>query len=211
MEAGHEHLNHGWRWFFRARIGANGIQKFIGEQLIADYTRKGFIDGRAVRLMTVSVRPGRPNGAASGFLSGLFREPLAGQASVCPVPVSTHVALSSPANTVAGLLTVAQASREAFGGRTAMNLPALSVSVQDMLTALEELAGPEVMRLIEYVPDATITRIVAGWPAQFELGRAARLGLKPDASFKAVLQQYVTAHHAAITHPEARVRLGLNF
>ena len=92
-----------------------GIHKFVCEQLVADYTRKGFIDGRAARLMTVSVRPGRPNGAASSFLSGLFREPLAGQHSECPVDLDTEVALSSPANTIAVILAVVQASREAFG------------------------------------------------------------------------------------------------
>ena len=98
------------------------LDQFVCEQLVADYTRKGFIDGRAARLMTVSVRPGRPNGAASGFLSGMFREPLAGQPSNCPVDLDTEVALASPANTLAGILAVAEASRELFGGRTALRL-----------------------------------------------------------------------------------------
>jgi D-erythronate 2-dehydrogenase len=186
-----------------------GIHKFMCEQLVADYTRKGFIDGRAARLMTVSVRPGRPNGAASGFLSGLFREPLAGQASTCPVDLDTRVALSSPANTVAGIVAVAQASREAFGGRTAINLPALTVSVREMLAALEDLAGPAVMRLITHVPDAAIAGIVAAWPARFESERAPRLGLVADASFTSVLRQYVQDHPDAVRHPEARARLGL--
>lgn len=186
-----------------------GIHKFVCEQLVADYTRKGFIDGRAARLMTVSVRPGRPNGAASGFLSGLFREPLAGEPSVCPVDLDTRVALSSPANTVAGIVAVAEASREAFGGRTAINLPALTVSVREMLAALEELAGPELSSLITHVPDAAIAGIVAGWPARFESTRAPRLGLSADASFAAVLRQYVQDHPEAVRHPQARARLGL--
>ncbi|MDP2018082.1 D-erythronate dehydrogenase [Hydrogenophaga sp.] len=187
-----------------------GIHKFVCEQLVADYTRKGFIDGRAARLMTVSVRPGRPNGAASGFLSGLFREPLAGQASACPVDLDTRVALSSPANTVAGIVAVAEASREAFGGRTAINLPALTVSVREMLAALEDLTGPEVMRLVTHVPDAAIAGIVSAWPARFESARAPRLGLLADASFTNVLQQYVQDHPDAVSHPEARARLGLS-
>jgi nucleoside-diphosphate-sugar epimerase len=189
--------------------GSYGIHKFVCEQLVADYTRKGFIDGRAARLMTVSVRPGRPNGAASGFLSGLFREPLAGQPSSCPVALDTQVALSSPANTVAGIVAVAQASREAFGGRTALNLPALTVSVRDMLSALEAMAGPEVMDLITHVPDAAIAGIVSAWPSRFESVRAPRLGLKADASFTAVLQQYVQDQPDAVRHPQARARLGL--
>lgn len=189
--------------------GSYGIHKFVCEQLVADYTRKGFIDGRAARLMTVSVRPGRPNGAASGFLSGLFREPLAGLPSACPVDLDTCVALSSPANTVAGIVAVAEASREAFGGRTALNLPALTVSVRDMLAALEALAGPEVMGLITHVPDASIAGIVSAWPSRFESARAPRLGLTADASFTTVLQQYVQDQPDAVRHPQARARLGL--
>ena len=186
-----------------------GVHKFVCEQLVAEYTRKGFIDGRAARLMTVSVRPGRPNGAASGFLSGMLREPLAGQASNCPVALDTMVALSSPANTIAGIIAVAEASRETFGGRTAINLPALTVSVGAMLDALRELAGDETRALISHDPDPAIARIVAGWPARFENQRAARLGLRPDEDFAAVLRQYVRDNPAAITFPAARARLGL--
>lgn len=186
-----------------------GIHKFVCEQLVADYTRKGYIDGRAARLMTVSVRPGRPNGAASGFLSGLFREPLAGQASNNPVALDSQVALSSPANTVAGIVAVMEASREAFGGRTALNLPALTVSVREMLQALEDLAGPAAMALITHRPDEAVARIVSAWPARFESQRTVRLGLKADADFASVLRQYVADHPDAVTLPAARARLGL--
>ena len=186
-----------------------GIHKFVCEQLVADYTRKGFIDGRAARLMTVSVRPGRPNGAASGFLSGLFREPLAGQASNNPVALDSQVALSSPANTVAGIVAVMEASREAFGGRTAINLPALTVSVREMLQALEDLAGPAAMALITHRPDEAVARIVSAWPARFESQRTGRLGLKADADFASVLRQYVADNPDAVTLPAARARLGI--
>ncbi len=186
-----------------------GAHKFICEQLVADYTRKGFIDGRAARLMTVSVRPGSPNGAASGFLSGMLREPLAGEPSNCPVALETMVALSSPANTVAGIVAVAEASRDAFGGRTAINLPALTVSVGGMLEALRELAGEEVRALISHDPDPAIARIVAGWPSAFENRRAAGQGLRADQDFATVLRQYVHDNPAAMTHPAARARLGL--
>ncbi len=168
-----------------------GIQKFICEQLVADYTRKGFLDGRNVRLMTVVVRPGRPNGAASGFLSGIIREPLSGQAAICPVPPGTKVALASPARTIAGLIAVAEASREALGGRTALNLPALTVSVGEMLQALELVAGPETRALVSFEPDAAIARIVGGWPAVFDNSRALRLGLEPDPDFASIVRGFI--------------------
>ena len=169
-----------------------GIHKFICEQLVADYTRKGYIDGRVARLMTVSVRPGRPNGAASSFLSGIVREPLAGVESVCPVDPSTEVALASPATTIAGILTVAEATREAFGGRTALNLPALTVTVGAMIKALAEVAGDEVAARVRLVRDPAIARIVGGWPARFECRRTANLGLKPDQSYADIIRQYIT-------------------
>ena len=112
------------------------------EYLLADYTRKGFLNGRAVRLMTVSVRPGRPNAAASGFLSGIIREPLAGQRAVCPVDPGTEVALASPAKAVGALLRAATAASEAWGGRTALTMPALTLTVADMAAALTRVAGP---------------------------------------------------------------------
>jgi len=168
-----------------------GIHKFICEQLVADYTRKGYIDGRVARLMTVSVRPGRPNGAASSFLSGIIREPLAGVPAVCPVDLSTAVALASPATTIAGILAVAEASREDFGGRTALNLPALTVTVGQMLQALEEVAGKDVAKLVTLKPDESIARIVGGWPSRFDCQRTHRFGLKADASYQDIIRQYI--------------------
>lgn len=168
-----------------------GIHKFICEQLIADYTRKGFIDGRAARLMTVSVRPGRPNGAASGFLSGIVREPLAGLDAICPVAPETTIALASPARTVEGLIAVYEASRADFGGRTALNLPALTVTVRQMLDALAEVAGPEALGRVRFQPDESVARLVGGWPARFESLRVARLGLAADRDFLSIVRQYL--------------------
>jgi nucleoside-diphosphate-sugar epimerase len=168
-----------------------GIHKFICEQLIADYTRKGYIDGRVARLMTVSVRPGRPNGAASSFLSGIVREPLAGIATRCPVSLDTAVALSSPLTTITGVIAVVEASREAFGGRTAMNLPALTVTVGEMLQALREVAGEQVAALVTLEPDEQIKRIVGGWPARFDCQRTHRFGLRADASYQDIIKQYL--------------------
>ena len=168
-----------------------GIQKFIGEQLVADYARKGFIRGRNVRLMTVSVRPGKPNGAASSFLSGMIREPLAGMRAACPVPAATAVALASPARTIEGLLCAAQASDSDWGARTAINLPALTTTVGDMAAALEKVAGKRVADLIDWTPDPLIARIVTSWPARIDAGRATALGLQPDASFESIIRNYL--------------------
>ena len=169
-----------------------GIQKFIGEQLVADYARKGFIRGRNVRLMTVSVRPGKPNGAASSFLSGMIREPLAGLRAVCPVPPETAVALSSPARTIDGLIRAAQASDAEWGARTAINLPALKTTVGDMAAALERAAGKEVAGLIDWTPDAAIAKIVTSWPATIDAARARALGLLPDSDFESIIAAHLS-------------------
>jgi nucleoside-diphosphate-sugar epimerase len=178
-----------------------GTQKFILEQLIMDFTRKGFLDGRAVRLLTVSVRPGRPNGAASGFLSGIVREPLAGVASACPVAPDTWVALASPARSIEALIRVYGASRAELGGRSALNLPALSVRVGDMLDALEKVAGPATRALVRFEPDARIEAIVSTWPARFRSERAATLGLVPDPSFESIIERYIADHPEAVAAP----------
>jgi nucleoside-diphosphate-sugar epimerase len=175
-----------------------GIQKFIGEQLMADFTRKGFIQGRSVRLMTVSVRPGRPNGAASSFLSGMLREPLAGVRAVCPVPADTPVALSSPARTIAGLVAAAQASDQSWGPRTALTLPALTTTPAEMAAALERVAGPEVAALIDWTPDPAIHNIVKTWPARINARRAAGLGLLPESSFEEIVRAYIRENTDAI-------------
>ncbi len=168
-----------------------GAQKVIGEQLLADYTRKGFLRGRALRLVSVSVRPGRPNGAASGFMSGVIREPLAGQRATCPVAPDTKVALASPAKAIAGLRCAATASDQAWGGRTAVNLPALTVSLADMAEALDRIAGPQVSALIDWVPDPEVARMVASWPARVRADRAARLGLTPDPDFDSIIRMHL--------------------
>jgi nucleoside-diphosphate-sugar epimerase len=168
-----------------------GIQKFIGEQLVADYARKGFIRGRNVRLMTVSVRPGRPNGAASSFLSGMIREPLSGVRAVCPVPPDTPVALSSPGRTIDGLIRAAEASDREWGARTAINLPALKTTPREMAQALERAAGKAVSALIDWTPDPAIAKIVTSWPAHIHASRARQLGLLPDPDFDTIIGEYL--------------------
>jgi nucleoside-diphosphate-sugar epimerase len=167
-----------------------GVQKFMCEQLVADYTRRGLIDGRSVRLSTVTVRPGRPNAAASGFLSSIIREPLNGQQAVCPVAPDTVVAVASPQRTVDCLITAAEAAPDVWGGRTAVNMPALTVRVSEMLDALEAVAGRTTREMVRFENDATIARIVGGWPAVFESSRARRLGISADADFQSIIRQF---------------------
>ena len=167
-----------------------GTQKVMCEYLLADYTRKGYLNGRAVRLMTVSVRPGRPNAAASGFLSGIIREPLAGQRAVCPVDPGTEVALASPAKAVGALLCAATSSEAAWGGRTALTMPALTLTVADMAAALARVAGPQATALIDWVLDPAVARMFASWPARIRADRAARLGLTPDPDYDSVIRMH---------------------
>jgi nucleoside-diphosphate-sugar epimerase len=168
-----------------------GVQKFIGEQLVADYTRKGFARGRSARLMTVSVRPGPPNAAASGFLSGLVREPLAGVRAACPVPPDTPVALSSPRRTVAGLLRAAAVDDATWGSRTAMNLPALTTTPGAMAAALDRVAGPGTSDLIDWTDDPVVGAMMRSWPARLDTPRARRLGLTHERSFDDIIRAYL--------------------
>lgn len=178
-----------------------GIQKFMGEQLMADFTRKGFIQGRSVRLMTVSVRPGKPNGAASSFLSGMLREPLAGVRANCPVPPDTPVALSSPARTIDGLICAAQTADTAWGPRTALTLPAITTTPADMAAALERVAGPQATALIDWVADPAVHNIVKTWPSRIHAVRAAGLGLLPESSFEDIVRAYVRENTDAVKLP----------
>lgn len=168
-----------------------GIQKYIGEQLVADYTRRGFARGRSVRLMTVSVRPGKPNAAASGFLSGIIREPLAGLRAPCPVPPDTPVALSSPRATLEGILRAAAVSDADWGSATAMNLPAIATTPREMAGALDRVAGYAASDLIDWTDDPVIGAMVRTWPAHVQAGRASALGLHPETSFDDIVRAYL--------------------
>ena len=168
-----------------------GTHKLMIEYMVADYTRKGYIDGRSARLMTVAVRPGKPNGAASSFFSGIIREPLAGTDTTCPVDANVSHPLSSPGTTIHGLITVFEASREAIGGRMALNLPGLNVTVGQMLAALEKVAGSAVRARVKFERDERIAGIVDNWAKGCTFERAHALGLKADASFEAIIEQYI--------------------
>ena len=152
--------------------------------------RQTFIDGRTVRLMTVSVRPGAPNAAASSFLSGIIREPLAGERAVCPVPADTSVALSSPSRTVDGILRAAAVSADVWGSRTAVNLPSLTTTPREMVDALER-AQPGAGALIDWEPDPAVIDIVTTWPSAFDAVRAEALGLAASATFDDIVREYL--------------------
>ena len=169
-----------------------GIQKFVGEQFVADYTRKGFVRGRSVRLMTVSVRPGKPNAAVSSFMSSIIREPLAGKPAACPVQPDTPIALSSARRTLRGIMRAATVSETTWGSRTAMNLPALSTTPREMAAALDRVAGHGSSALIDWVEDPAIAAVVMSWPARFVTLRAHRLGLMADQSFDDIVREYIT-------------------
>ena len=169
-----------------------GIQKFIGEQFVADYSRRGFARGRSVRLMTVAVRPGKPNAALSGFMSGIIREPLAGLRATCPVPADTPVALSSPRRTLDGILRAAAADEAAWGSRTALNLPGITTTPRSMAAAMDRVAGHPASQLIDWTDDPAIGAIVRSWPARFETARAHALGLRAEESFDDVVREYIS-------------------
>ena len=147
--------------------------------------------GRSVRLMTVAVRPGKPNAAASSFVSGIIREPLAGLRAVCPVPPDTPVALSSPRRTREGILRAAAAGDAAWGSRTTMNLPALTTTPRSMADAMDRVAGYAASDLIDWADDPVTGAIVRSWPARVEARRASALGLRPETSFDDIVREYL--------------------
>lgn len=173
-----------------------GTQKAIGELLVNDYSRKGFIDGRVCRLPTISVRPGRPNAAASSFASGIIREPLAGEGSVCPVPLETRLWLCSPRTVIHNLVHAGRLHGDSLGGHRTLNLPGICVTVSDMLESLERLAGPETRARVSLEPDERIQRIVCSWPGDFDIDRPLRLGFAVDDGIDDLVQAHQRASAA---------------
>jgi nucleoside-diphosphate-sugar epimerase len=168
-----------------------GMQKAIGELLLNDYSRRGFVDGRALRLPTIAVRPGRPNQAASAFASSLVREPLEGRTFACPVARETSVCLLSPGQVVESFLHAIELPAEAWGPTRVAQLPGLTTTVDGMLAALAAIAGPQVAARVSFAPDPAIARIVAGWPTRFDSRRSQRLGFRPDASIEQLINAFI--------------------
>ncbi len=168
-----------------------GTQKVIGEYLVSDLSRKGYIDGRSLRLPTIVVRAGKPNAAASSFASGIIREPLNGAASECPVAPETGVWLLSPRRVVDAFLHAWELAPEAWGTQRWLNLPGITASVAQMVEALKKVAGDGVAKRVVYKADARIQSIVKTWPVNFRTPRALALGFKPDADVEAVIRDYI--------------------
>jgi D-erythronate 2-dehydrogenase len=168
-----------------------GTQKAIGELLVNDYSRKGFIDGRALRLPTVVVRPGRPNRAASTFASSIIREPLAGHDAICPVTPDTVMALASPRRIVEGLLRALDLPAHAFGTCRTLQLPGFSVAVGEMAAAVRRAGGPTAYARIRWEPDSGIQQIISGWPQALHTPRAEALGFTADRGIDEVVQAFI--------------------
>ncbi len=167
-----------------------GAFKAVGEILVNEYSRKGFIDGRICRLPTISVRPGRPNSAASSFASGIIREPLNGLESICPVPHETPMWLSSPRVVVTNLIHALSLPAESLGTWRGLNLPGITVTVDQMLASLETVAGTEARALVRDEFSKPIMDIVCSWPAAFDVQSTLDLGFVRDTSFDEVVRQY---------------------
>ncbi len=168
-----------------------GAQKAIGELLLSDYSRKGFVDGRALRLPTIVVRPGRPNRAASTFASSIIREPLAGQEAICPVERDAAMYILSPRRVVDALIRAFELPADAFGMTRMLTLPGITVSIGEMVDALEKVAGKRVAARVKWQPDPTIQKIVAGWPTAFDARRARGMGFEGDSDFASIIRAHV--------------------
>src|SRR5881227_2438838 len=177
--------------FHLTPLTSYGAQKAIGEALLADYTRRGFCDGIGIRLPSVVVRPGKPNKAASGFFSGIIREPLAGLEAVLPVPETVVHTHASPRAAVGFLVHAAGLARDALGPRINLSMPGVSCTVAEQIAALRRIAGERVAARIRREEDPLVARIVAGWPQRIEARRARELGFKAESSFDEIVRIHI--------------------
>ncbi len=177
--------------FLTAPQTSYGAQKAVCELMIGDASRKGWIDGISIRLPTICVRPGRPNRAASGFFSGIIREPLNGEEAVLPVEDTVRHWLSSPRSAVGFLLHAADLDTSELGGRRWLNMPGFSCTVAEQIEALGRVAGSDAVRLIRRVPDPTIMQIVSMWPRDFEPTRALAMGFRAERDFDRIIEIYM--------------------
>lgn len=181
--------------FFLTPLTSYGTQKAMGELLVSDYSRRGLIEGLSIRLPTISVRPGKPNLAASGFFSNIIREPLKGEEAVLPVSDDVVHWHASPRAAVGYFLHAMTMDLDRVGPRRALTMPGLGVSVAEQMAALERVAGERAVALIRREPDETIARIVSGWPTRFEARRARDLGFEADESYDAIIRAHIEDEH----------------
>lgn len=177
--------------FFLTPLTSYGTQKAIGELLLADYSRKGFFDGVGIRLPTICVRPGLPNKAASGFFSGIIREPLQGKEAVLPVDESVRHWFASPRAAIDFTVHAAEIDSAPLGWRRTLSMPGLSATVGEQIAALRRVAGDKAVKLIRKADDPVVLRIVEGWPGNFDARRARELGFKGDTDFDAIIKVFI--------------------
>ena len=177
--------------YFTTPLTSYGTQKAIGELLLSDYSRRGFVDGVALRMPTVCVRPGSPNAAASGFFSNIIREPLVGLPAVLPVKDTVRHWFASPRAAVAFLVRAAEMDLSVLGARRTLTLPGLSCTVAEQIEALRRIAGDKAADLISRIPDPVIARIVDGWPERFDAVRALELGFEAEKSFDVIIRSHI--------------------
>ena len=177
--------------FFHTPLTSYGTQKAVDELLLSDYTRRGFMDGVGIRLPTICVRPGKPNKAASGFFSGIIREPLAGEEAILPVPDTVRHWHASPRSAVAFLVHAAGLDGDALGTRRNLTLPGVAATVAEQIAALRKVAGDAVAARIRREPDPTIMRIVEGWPRNFAPERALSLGFRAENDFEEIIRIHI--------------------
>ena len=177
--------------FFTTPLTSYGTQKAIGELLLNDYSRRGFVDGIGIRLPTITIRPGKPNAAASGFFSNILREPLAGQEAVLPVSKDVRHWFASPRAAIGFLLHAAELDSSRLGWRRSLNAPGLSATVGEEIEALRRVAGDKAVKLIREVPDAQIISMVDGWAKNFNARRAEALGFKAEKDFDEIIRIHV--------------------
>lgn len=168
-----------------------GTQKAMGELLLNDYSRRGFLDGIGIRFPTICIRPGKPNKAASGFYSGILREPLNGQEAVLPVGTDVRHWFASPRSAVGYIDHAATLDLSALGAQRNMTMPGVSATVGDQIEALRAVAGDAAVNLIRYEPDPTVAAIISGWPRDFDTARARDLGFRAETDFKDIIQVYL--------------------
>ena len=177
--------------FHLTPLTSYGTQKAITELLLADYTRRGILEGVAIRLPSIVVRPGKPNKAASGFFSGIIREPLAGMEAQLPVAETVVHTHASPRAAVGFLVHAAGLDRAKLGPRIALNMPGVTCTVGEQIEALRRVAGDKVAARIRREPDALIVRIVDGWPHRFDPQRAIELGFQAESSFEEIIRIHI--------------------
>lgn len=177
--------------FFTTPLTSYGTQKAISELLLADYSRRGILEGIGLRLPTICIRPGKPNKAASGFFSNILREPLAGEEAVLPVDEDVRHWFASPRAAVGFFIHAAGIDLEKVGPRRNLTMPGLSALVGEEIEALRRIAGNKVVRLIRHEPDPAIRRIVAGWPTNFDASRAEALGFRAENSFDDIIRIHI--------------------